>query len=257
MQANYHTHTRRCLHASGTVRAYAKAALQNGLSTLGFSDHVPYPFPGGYRSGFRMEVAETGDYVRELTALREEMQGRLRILIGYEAEYYPDLVLAMLDNLLQYPCDYLILGQHFLKNEYDGLPSGGPFGLKSLRAYVDQCLSALETELFSCLAHPDIPQFTGKPEDYAREMERLCLGAKKLDVPLELNLLGLMYGRNYPEPAFWAVAADVGNQVILGCDAHKPSAVGDPEAVLAGERFLERFGIKPLQELPLRPPKKL
>ena len=45
MIANYHTHTTRCRHASGTEEAYVQAAIQGGLEILGFSDHTPYWFP--------------------------------------------------------------------------------------------------------------------------------------------------------------------------------------------------------------------
>ena len=52
--ANYHTHTWRCNHASGSERQYVENALQAGLVVLGFSDHAPYIFPDGYYSTFRM-----------------------------------------------------------------------------------------------------------------------------------------------------------------------------------------------------------
>ena len=223
MRANYHTHTPRCRHASGTPAEYVETALNNGLQILGFSDHVPYPFSNGYRSGFRMDVSETEAYTTEIMSLQDAFKERLQILIGYEAEYYPAEFAAMLENILQYPCDYLILGQHCLGNEYDGPPSGGPMRReRELQTYVDQCIAGLQTGLFSCLAHPDLPRFTGLRKSYRWQMERLCKTAKELEIPLELNLLGLHGGRNYPDPAFWSIAAEVGNQVIVGCDAHQP-----------------------------------
>ena len=45
MTANYHTHTWRCLHASGTERQYVERAIEGGLAVLGFSDHAPMPYP--------------------------------------------------------------------------------------------------------------------------------------------------------------------------------------------------------------------
>lgn len=256
MRANYHTHTPRCHHATGSPGEYAEAAVKNGLQILGFSDHVPYPFSNGYRSGFRMDVSETEAYVAEITSLRASFKDRLQILVGYEVEYYPAEFDAMLENLLRYPCDYLILGQHFLGNEYDGPPSGGPMHReRELQAYVDQCIAGMETGLFSCLAHPDLPRFSGPRKSYRRQMERLCRVARELEIPLEVNLLGMKNGRNYPDPAFWSVAAEVGNRVLLGCDAHSPSAVGDPTMEEAGLHFLQQFDLQPLEELPLRDPK--
>ena len=54
MKANYHTHTARCMHAEGTEREYIEQALARRVQTLGFSDHAPQVFDGGYVSGFRM-----------------------------------------------------------------------------------------------------------------------------------------------------------------------------------------------------------
>ena len=44
MLYNYHTHTVRCRHASGTDREYVEKAIEGGIKTLGISDHAPYLF---------------------------------------------------------------------------------------------------------------------------------------------------------------------------------------------------------------------
>ena len=48
MKANYHTHTARCGHATGTDEDYVLAAIEQGFDELGFSDHVPWPYQDGY-----------------------------------------------------------------------------------------------------------------------------------------------------------------------------------------------------------------
>ena len=62
MIANYHTHTWRCNHAEPGEERYVRAAIKRGLQILGFSDHTPYPFSGGYTSSFRMGVAQLPGY---------------------------------------------------------------------------------------------------------------------------------------------------------------------------------------------------
>ena len=59
MQANYHTHTVRCNHAEGTEREYIEQAIARKVRTLGFSDHSPQVFDGGYVSGFRISWRTT------------------------------------------------------------------------------------------------------------------------------------------------------------------------------------------------------
>lgn len=254
MIANYHTHTARCHHADGTPREYAQAAVQNGLQILGFSDHVPYPFSNGYHSGFRMEVSETEEYVSELAALREEYSGTLQLYIGYEAEYYPKEFERMLENVCKHGCDYLILGQHCLNNEYDGIPSGGQLDSLALKTYADQCIAGMQTGAFSCLAHPDLPNHRGTQSEYCEQMARICTAAKAEGIPLELNAYGLWDGRAYPNRLFWQLVRETGNDVVVGCDAHWASFTGNPEAVAAATRFLADFGIRPLEQMELKNP---
>lgn len=254
MIANYHTHTYRCKHASGTAREYVEAAVQNGLQILGFSDHVPYPFQNGYTSRIRMDVAETEGYVREVTALREEYRDKIEIHIGYEAEFYPADFQRMLDNIRQFGCEYLILGQHFIGNEWESPYSGIATRDRSrLKAYVDLVIQAMETGKFSYIAHPDLIHYCGRESVYIQEMRRLCEAAKGYGIPLEVNLLGLAGHRQYPNEAFWRVAAEVGNSAVLGCDAHCPEDVADPKMVENGCRFLKQFGLTPMETLELRP----
>ena len=44
MDYNYHTHTFRCQHASGTEREYIESALAAGITKIGFSEHIPFRF---------------------------------------------------------------------------------------------------------------------------------------------------------------------------------------------------------------------
>ena len=40
-KTNYHMHTYRCMHASGTDEEYVLSAIKNGYEEIGFSDHSP------------------------------------------------------------------------------------------------------------------------------------------------------------------------------------------------------------------------
>ena len=91
MLANFHTHTKRCNHAAGEDREYVIAAIKAGLTALGFSDHSPQCFDGGFYSNFRMKPEEQRDYIESISALREEFRDYIHLYIGYETEYYPDI----------------------------------------------------------------------------------------------------------------------------------------------------------------------
>ena len=210
MHANYHTHTTRCRHASGEDKQYVEAAIKAGIKVLGFSDHCPWVYPDGYESGIRMTAQETEEYVGSLLYLRKEYASDISILIGFEAEYLPDLVQAQDELLAQYPIDYIILGQHFLESEqnsvYMGMPTTNP---ECLTKYVDTVIEGMKTGRYLYLAHPDLINFTGDEVLYRKEMTRLCKFLKDIDSPIEINLLGAVDKRNYPNPTFMEIAREV------------------------------------------------
>lgn len=255
MFANYHTHTWRCNHASGTEREYVEQAIGSGIRILGFSDHTPYPFSDGHRSGFRMSLEQAADYFDTVSELKRIYAGQVEIHMGLEAEYYPACFDALLDFLKDFPCEYLILGQHFTNNETDGVPSGAPTREEAVLArYVDQMLGAMGTGKFTYAAHPDLLNWKGSPELYTQHMRRLCRGAKDLGIPLEINCLGLYEGRNYPNRAFWEIAGEAGNQVVIGCDAHQPEALRRPQVEAAARALAAECGLPVLETVPLVKP---
>ena len=252
MKTNYHTHTHRCRHAEPGERQYIDAAVREGFRVLGFADHAPQIFPGDYYSGMRMRPEETEDYVNTLLDLRREYRGEVDIHIGFEAEYYPALFSDLLRHLEPFAYDYLILGQHFLGNEQGDAYTATPTdSVDRLKAFVDQCSEALNTGAFSCFAHPDILCFEGDEAVYRRHVRALCREAKACAVPLELNLLGLATGRNYPRPAFWEEAAAVGCKAIIGWDAHSPDWFAQPTLLERAESFLDSLGIRRIEFLTL------
>lgn len=78
MIANYHTHTWRCMHASGTEREYVEKAIEGGLQILGFSDHTPMPYAGDYVSTVKMKPAQLEDYVNTILGLKAGVPQRHR-----------------------------------------------------------------------------------------------------------------------------------------------------------------------------------
>ena len=144
MLANYHTHTRRCHHAVGTEREYIENAIEQGFKILGFSDHTPQPYPANFRSGIRMDMKEIPEYTETLVKLRDEYKDQIQILIGYEVEYSVRFFPKLLEELRNYPLDYLIQGQHFAVNEVDGFYVGKAFDSEEkLISYVDTTIEGM------------------------------------------------------------------------------------------------------------------
>ena len=253
MIANYHTHTWRCNHATGDEESYVKAALKQGFSILGFSDHTPYLFPDGYRSGIRMTLEQLPEYCGVVLSLREKYAGQIQIPLGLELEYYPDCLPHLLPIIKDHGIEYLLLGQHFLGNEM-GQPYSGRAteDVSILDRYCRQSMDAMQTGLFTYFAHPDLIHFLGDDRIYRRHMRRLCQEAKSCGLPLEINMLGIWSGRNYPDTRFWELAAEEGCTVVIGCDAHAPEHLNRPDAEAKAMEIVNRYGLPLLETVPLQ-----
>lgn len=250
MLYNLHTHTYRCNHADGEDREYIECAIKSGIKVLGISDHCPQFFPNtDYYSHFRMKPELAKEYVESFRTLAREYEKDIKILVGFETEYYPATYDKIIEFFRELQIDYLIMGQHAIGNEHREKQyfTGKRGGEDYLKKYVDQVIEGLKKGTFTYLAHPDLVDFQGDKNFYLKEMTRLCKEIKKLDIPLEYNMLGNFYGRNYPNPAFWKIAKEVGNSVVIGFDAHTPKFLNNLELYKQCLENLEKLGITPMK----------
>lgn len=249
------------MHASGSDEEYVQKAIAEDLKLLGFSDHAPYVYHGGYRSYYKMQLDEADGYFDSIERLREKYADEIDISIGYEAEFYPELWEETLVQWRKRPPEYLILGQHFVDFENINGQKGDrsfrfepPADRERIARYADRVIDGMATELFSCVAHPDLISFSGDVNYYLCEMERIIAASKKYGVPLEFNLLGFSKGRGYPRADFWKLVGSHGGSAVIGCDAHEPHRVADKEELRAARALMESCGVKILETIELRRP---
>ncbi|MGI6496653.1 MAG: histidinol-phosphatase [Kiritimatiellia bacterium] len=237
-RAVFHSHTFRCGHAEGTVDDLCRAALDAAIPVLGVSDHAPFP-DNRFRDS-RMDFSEIEDYCRDVRAAQGAYAGRLRVLLGFEVDYFPSIGPAFYEDLFfgRLRADYLLAAVHFLEGASRDLALWGKgidFGPDQVRPYIDAQVKALETGLFSCLAHPDMFASRCPASSPAIEavVRPLFAAAAALGVPVELNAYGLRKpplalpdGSTrplYPWRPFWDLAATIpGLRVLAGPDAHRP-----------------------------------
>ncbi len=228
-KVNYHTHTPRCQHATGSDEDYIRAAIEGGYSVLGFADHAPWPFGGGYVSPIRMPFTAWPDYVRSISLLKEKYAGQIDIRLGLESEYFPryrDHMMRLRDE----GCEYFILGEHYVSSEEDNPYIGQECATDDgLKRYADATAEAIATGLFCCVAHPDLYMRPRHGFDQAcmDAADTICQAAKEYHLPIEYNLLGLLtqfegHDRGYPDANFWRYVRKWDNGVIIGVDAHEP-----------------------------------
>ncbi|MBQ9922614.1 MAG: histidinol-phosphatase [Clostridia bacterium] len=249
LMANYHTHTKRCMHAGGTDREYVEAAIEAGFKILGFSDHTPQAYID-FVSRMRMTMSQLEDYVDSILSLKKEYQSDIRILLGLETEYFPALFNALLHETDNYPFDYMIMGQHWLYGERPETVSTKPrTDDEFLKNYVEQVIEGMETGCFSYLAHPDVVNFLGDVTIYKKHMTHLAREMKRMRIPLEINALGFADNRFYPNKAFLEVVSEVGNDCVIGVDAHAPGMFLDESRRQGCLELAKKYNINVLNRI--------
>lgn len=245
MDYNFHTHTVRCRHAIGTEEEYIAEAIKGGIKYLGFSEHIPFAFPDGYEGKSRVPVSQAEEYVSTLCTLREKYKNDIEIKIGFEMEYYPTYFEQMLENAKNYGAEYLLLGHHFLHEEYpNGIHTNRPNeSEEDLKEFVSHVVSGIESGVFTYVAHPDVFNFIGDEELYKTEMRKIIKAAVVNNTPLEINLLGIRKERNYPNMVFWEMAGEEQAAVTFGSDCHEPKYVCDMKSYLKAMEIVDKYNL--------------
>lgn len=256
MDYNYHTHTFRCRHAKGSMEEYVLRAIEGGIKYMGFSDHMPFRYPTGEEASFRVPIAEVGDYFAEAMRLREKYKDDIEINIGFEMEYYAPHFEQMYREAVKYGAEYLILGQHHpsVENAYPTEKSSFSPRItdEDFIAYVESVVAAINTGVFTYVAHPDAIRFDGSQELYKEQMRRICEASVKTDTPLEINFLGVRSKRAYPREDFWKLAGELGCPVTFGFDSHDVQSAYDGESLKIAMGLVEKYGLNYIGKPSLR-----
>lgn len=234
-----HTHTSRCGHAFGEDAEYLEAAKNKGFKVIGFSDHVF--LPGVIQVGMRGDFSLLDEYVNSIRNLAKKCEDLL-VFVGFEAEYSPIFESYYRELLESKKIDYLIMGQHCYFDEnkkphwyFDELDK-----VEALHKYTRDVLSGIRSGLFTYIAHPDfiVRIFKEPNEELLYCLRQICIEAKEHNLPLEINLAGLTHrtgNLKYPFDGFFKIASEVGNDIVVGVDAHSPDAFNTANYEFADE----------------------
>ena len=233
---NYHSHTARCGHASGSDKEMVEAAIANGFKTIGFSDHVM--LPDIHQPRMRGDYSLLDDYINSVLSLRNEYKGIIDIKLGFECEYLGEPFDSYYKELLDKKgFDYLLLGQHcyFDKRKKEMQWYGDIFSeSKRNELYVEHLIKGMESGLFLYVAHPDMFVYVNGRwnKNSEKTAHEICQVAEKLQIPFELNMARTRYERRidlwrkdvfvYPYPPFWEIVNQYDIPVVVGVDAHSP-----------------------------------
>ncbi|MGL4972186.1 MAG: histidinol-phosphatase [Culicoidibacterales bacterium] len=252
-KVNFHTHTKRCKHAFGEDEQYVQAAISQGLTALGFSDHAP--FPDGRWSFSRMSFTDLASYCEHIRQLAKVYQQQIDIILGLEIEYDPAQLDYYAQLLNEYELDYLLLAQHYFIDMDDQEHSSFQITrARDLELYAYSLIEAMETGIFGFVAHPDV-MFNSYPawdETCIKVSKAILQAAQDLQLPLELNANGLRKGlqdfadeKRYPYPhyRFWELAKDYDVPVVINSDCHHYQEVYD-QAVEQAHMIAKELGLR-------------
>ncbi len=235
MPIDYHLHTARCGHASGSMQAYLDTARKRGITEVGFADHVYlYWLPQAERDrSYAMAEEELPDYVETVLALQKQNPD-MQVKLGLEVDYIPGQESVAAKIISSLPLDYVIGSVHYLKGwSFDNekyIAEYQKYDLLQLyEEYFAAVCAAAASGLFDIIAHVDlIKKFGFRPRQNINYLyQKVAQTFAASGVCVEVNTAGLRVPARELYPAFallqWLNKYHV--PVTIGSDAHKPEQV--------------------------------
>ena len=250
---DFHNHTTRCRHATGTMEAYVERALALGIGEFGFSDHSHWMLNALDRR-YAMLAEEQDEYVADVRRLQERYhrdgEHPFRIRLGMEMDFIPSRLEIARETARRYEWDYLIGSVHNIG--FEKLQEPGMYDhwrIEDVCEIYFHAVGMMIRERFcDIVGHLDLPKKMGArpPGGMLRYVEPLIPDLLANDIAVEINTSGFdaPAGEFMPGWEIVAALADRGVPLTLGSDAHAPHQVGRHfDAALAG---LRRLGVRQL-----------
>jgi histidinol-phosphatase (PHP family) len=232
---DYHIHTYRCCHATGSPDEYVVEAENLGLEEIGFADHFPL---GMLDYTPRVQVTmlpeELEEYLEQVEKLKQS-SGKIIIKTGIEIDYLPGTEEKLEKLLDQYSFDYVIGSIHFMEGwDFTHPVYAETYQDRDLNALYDQYFnlvwSACRTGLFDLIGHIDvIKKFGFRPDSPLDDYwQKTVAVLAETGTCFELNTAGrdAPVGEFYPDRRLLELAVAEGVPVVTGSDAHSPEQVG-------------------------------
>lgn len=257
--ADYHVHTT-FSDGKNTAEEMVLAAIAQGLSEIGFSDHAPVPF----HDGWSMEHDAFPAYRAEIARLREKYAGQIRVLCGIEQDLFSD---TPTDGF-----DYVIGSVHYIlaDGEYipvdkdaqtlrDGADRHFDGDLLALcEAYFAEVARVADEAHATVVGHFDLitkfneltPMIDTSAPRYLAAWQSAADRLLAAGIPFEINTGAISRRRRttpYPAADMIAYLAARGGRFVMCGDTHAVSTIA-----YQFEKFRSLAGNALLDRLPLR-----
>jgi histidinol-phosphatase (PHP family) len=232
---DYHSHHRRCGHATGELRAYVEAALACGLTQFGLSDHNPawwseseHPYPGTY-----MPKSEYPVYLAEARALQVEYAGRISLRVGVETDWIDRRQADLARFLESQPLDYALGSVHYCagKSIFDRRRWATDDPETVFSSYYALVADAARSGLFDILSHLTAVEAYAPPQVRERAIKyypSVADAVAESGCLVEINTSGYRkMGEDEPFPnrTMLRLLIERGVGLTFGSDCHIPEEV--------------------------------
>ncbi|HSW35730.1 MAG TPA: histidinol-phosphatase HisJ family protein [Candidatus Limnocylindrales bacterium] len=250
---DYHLHTFRCCHATGSLEDFLAEAERKKLTEIGFADHFPLDLLGfSPRVQVTMNSDELSQYVGQVVQLKDQ-SANVRVKLGIEVDYIPGTEEKLRALLSGYPFDYVIGSIHFMGDwDFTHPAYADDYRNKDLnklyQRYFALVWEACSSQLFDIIGHIDVvKKFGYRPDsDLESYYYRTAQLMQQTDTCVELNTAGkdAPVGEFYPDRRFLEICRSENVLVTMGSDAHCPEQVG--RHFVEGLELLEAVGYREL-----------
>jgi histidinol-phosphatase (PHP family) len=231
LRASYHCHSN-WSDGSASVAEVVGAAREAGLAQIAMTDHYT-PLPGGGTVEWSMGPRCVEPYAESVWTVREA-EAEIEVLLGIEADFFPETVGALRERLGPLPFDLVIGSVHFVDDfaidEPEGWPDlSEPERVGVWRGYWERIAQLAASDAFDIVGHLDLPKlFGGRAPLELAELEDAALDAiAEADMAIELNTAGVDKAPRQPYPSLRLLRAARERDIplVITADAHAPSQV--------------------------------
>lgn len=237
MLTDYHTHSWRCGHATGSMEQYIEAAISRGIGEIGLTDHLWLYWLGEESRVRDWAIPEPmyEEHYRDMVELRERYRGRIAVRVAVEADYVAGHEDTLLSLLNRYEYDYVLGSVHFMDGWMIDAPENRHLYREKnvteiYRRYYENIRRAVKLGTFDILAHLDLPKKFGfLPDDDLTDITETVLDEiAAAGVVVEVSTAGLRkpIGEIYPSEVLLRGMAERSIPIVLSSDAHSPDEIG-------------------------------
>lgn len=228
---DFHMHSSFSADCSVPMEDMVKGAIQKGMKTICFTEHIDYEYPD---ETITFDIDYTA-YSNEINKLREQYGKDITITKGIEIGLQPHLLDRYEQLIASNPFEFAILSLHTVERKalHYGELFIGKTTEEAFQAYYDELLHCVKNfNAYSILGHIDLikrysTETVKEPfHDVLKEIFSIIIPQGK---GIEINTSGVRYGMtsNLPSRDILELYKAAGGEIItLGSDAHKPEDIG-------------------------------